>query len=171
MARAGGRLAWLGMGLAALLASSPALAQSGMDKDSDGAFTGIAIVTDDLKWFKLFESPKTPQISGQDVFRPNDRGALALIFSNAEAKRGVVRIECDVTAFDAKGSNRIVDGAACYEGPAYPDNVLVPALLDIQFEIEDTDPAGPAGFKVVMRDMHSGREVQLKVGFDQDTAR
>jgi hypothetical protein len=164
--------ACLALALVALLAlSTSAQAQSGADKASSGRFTGIAIVTGDLKWFRLFESPEPPEIRGKDVFRPGERGTVALIFSNAQPRGGIVRVECDITAFDPKGSSVIVDDAVCYEGPFYGDNVLTPALLDLQFEIGKNDADGLAGFKIVLRDVNSGRRVNLAVAFDQDTGK
>lgn len=164
--------ACLGLALAALLAtSSPTLGQSASDKDSDGPFTGLAIITDDLKWYKLFESPKTPVLSVKDVFGPNERGALALIFSNAQPRNGVVKVECDVTAFDPRGKKPIVDDGACYDGPFYGENILVPALLDLQFETSKEDPPGRAGFTVTMHDVHSGRKVKLTVAYELEAGK
>lgn len=142
-------------------------AAEGTDKDSDGAFTGIALITDDPRWYDLFAQPETPNISGKDEFAPGDRGALALVFSNAEAKDGAVRVTCDVTAIDPSGSKLIVDDGPCYEGPYNGDNILHPVLLDLQFEIGPDDPAGRAGFEITLTDVHSGREVQLAVDFTQ----
>ncbi|MEQ1900029.1 MAG: hypothetical protein ABL866_04790 [Devosia sp.] len=164
--------ACFGLALAlALAVSTGALAQSGSDKDSDGKFTAIAIVTGDLNWFKLFESPKTPVIKGKDVFGPGEQGTVALIFSNAKPNGGTVRVECDISAFDPKGSSVVADDAVCYEGPFYGENVLTPALLDLRFKIGKNDPDGRAGFKITLHDVNSGRRVTLNVAFEQDTGK
>jgi hypothetical protein len=152
--------------VAAICLAGPAAAE-GTDKDSDGAFTGIALITDDPRWYDLFAQPETPNISGKDEFAAGDRGALALVFSNAEARDGVVRVTCDVTAFDPSGSELIVNDGPCYEGPYNGDNILHPALLDLQFEIGPDDPTGRAGFEVTLRDAYSGRTVDLRVEFSQ----
>ena len=76
--------------VAALTASVSA--QDAADQKHDGKFTGIAIITKDLKWYDLFNKPDPPQISGEDTFRPGERGALVLIFSNPEPRQGFVKI-------------------------------------------------------------------------------
>jgi len=148
-----------------------ASAQSSLstDKRSDGAFTGIALITDDLSWYELFQRPEPPRISGEDQFGPGERGSLAIIFSNAEPNGGTVRVECDIRAFDPKGSRIVIESGLCYEGPYGGDNVLHPALLDIQFEIAPDDPAGQAGFEITLRDANSTRMVTLTVEFTQRT--
>lgn len=154
--------------LLALVGSlSSATAQSGSDRQADGDFVGIAMITDDLRWHELFQRPEAPRINGQDRFGPGDRGALAIIFSNAEPRNGAVRIECDITAFDPDGSYTVVDSGICYEGPYYGDGILHPALLDLQFEIGEDDPPGRAGFEVTLRDANSRRDVDLAVAFTQ----
>jgi hypothetical protein len=156
--------------LAATLAGfSPVLAQDDADQKHDGKFTGIAMVTKDLKWFELFSKPETPEIRGAGKFVPGERGAVALIFSNAEPRGGKIKIECDVTAFDPDGSSQVAKSASCYDGPYYGDDILTPALLDIQFEIGKDDPDGKAGFHITARDVYSGRSVKLSVTFVQDT--
>jgi len=145
-----------------------ALAQSsGSDKQSNGTFTGIALITGDLSWYELFRRRETPHIRGQDHFKPGERGALAIIFSNPKPHEGVVRVICDVTAFDPQGSQLVVDSGPCYEGPYLGPNILHPALLDLQFEIGANDPSGRAGFEIALRDGHSGRQVDLAVSFTQ----
>ncbi len=155
--------------LASLMGASAALAQDGADQKHDGKFTGIAIITDDLKWFDLFSKPETPRIHGKRAFAPGERGALALAFSNAEPQQGIVRIECDITAFDPDGSSEVAKAAPCYEGPYYGDNILTPALLDLQFEIGEDDTEGRTGFRIAARDVHSGRSVKLSVAFTRGT--
>lgn len=151
------------------LGGPSALAQDGSDQKHDGKFTGIAIVTGDLKWFELFNKPETPQLSGKDKFRPGERGAVALIFSNAEPRQGQIKIECDITAFDPERTTQVLESGTCYEGPYYGDNILTPALIDLQFEIGQDDPAGRSGFRITARDAYSGRSVKLSVAFTQDT--
>jgi len=150
-----------------LFSNIGAWAQDGSDKQSDGDFTGIAMITDDLEWYDLFQRPETPEIKGQDRFEAGQRGSLVIIFSNAEARDGVARIMCDITAFDPEGSRLVVDSQPCYEGPYNGPNILHPALLDLQFEIGPSDPAGQAGFRITLRDAHSGRAVELEVAFTQ----
>jgi hypothetical protein len=162
--------ALLGLVLVAMLAVAPtAASDTSVNKQNDGKFTGIAMVTSDLKWFKLFESPKTPEIKGKDSFRPGEWGAIAVIFANAEPRKGVVKVECDITAFDPKGSTVILKGGKCYEGPYYGDFVLTPVLIDLHFEIKADDAPGRAGFKITLRDVYSKRSVKLTVDFQQDT--
>lgn len=156
--------------LASLLFSGTAVAQSSSDKASDGAFTGIALITDDPNWHQLFQRPETPHISGVDRLAGGERGTLAIIFSNAEPRDGMVSIVCDVTVFDPAGSRLIVDSGPCYDGPYAGPNILHPTLLDLSFGIGEDEPEGKAGFKVTLRDAHSGREVDLEVGFTQGGA-
>ena len=158
------------LSLALLLLSGTALAQSSNDKASDGEFTGIALITDDPNWYQMFQRPETPQIRGVDRLAGGERGTLAIIFSNAEPRGGVVSIVCDVTAFDPAGSRLIVDSGPCYEGPYAGPNILHPALLDLSFGVGQDEPEGKAGFKITLRDAHSGREVELEVGFTQGGA-
>ena len=146
-----------------------AMAQSISDKTSDGEFTGIALITDDTGWYELFQRPEPPEISGRSVFAPGTRGALALIFSNAEPRGGNAKVECDITAFYPEGERVVVvEGGTCYEGPYRGDNILHPALVDLQFEVEVGDPAGQSGFEITMRDANSGREVELTVNYAQE---
>jgi len=146
---------------------SSAQPDNGMDKQSDGQFTGLAFITDDAKWYELFDRPETPQLSGKSHFGPNEKGALALIFSNAEAKNGEVEIRCDIQAFDPEGSREIADNDVCYKGPFRGPNILIPTLLDLRFGMGPDEPNGTSGFSVTMRDVHSGREVDLEVSFTQ----
>ncbi len=170
MRRIVGQFRFLAVVVAAILAAAaPAAAQtSSSDKDSSGQFTGIALITDDPNWRELFKRPETPQISGASRFKPGQRGVLAIMFSNAEPRQGRVRVICDVTAFDPKGSHSVVRSAPCYEGPFAGPNILHPVALDLQFEIGADDPAGRAGFEVTLRDAHSRREVELHVTFIQE---
>ena len=154
---------------ALLMGTSSVLAQDGSDTQSDGKFTGIAIITGDVKWFDLFAKPETPHIQGQDKFGPGERGALAIIFSNAKPRGGIVKVECDIIAYDPEGTKPVVKSGKCYEGPYYGDNILHPALLEIQFEGDKDDPAGRAGFEITLRDVYSGRSVKLSVAYEQVT--
>ena len=156
-------VATFALGAGAAHAQSP----DGHDKQSDDQFTGIAMITDNLDWYDLFQRPEPPEISGQDRFDAGERGSLVLIFSNAEPRDGVARIICDITAFDPEGSRLVVDSQPCYEGPYRGPNILHPALLDLRFEIGPSDPAGLAGFRILMRDARSGRRVGLEVAFTQ----
>ena len=162
-------VAWLIIAASFALAAGAAMAQSpdGHDKQSDGQFTGIAMITDDLEWYDLFQRPEPPQINGPDRLEAGERGALVIIFSNAEPRDGMAKITCDITAFDPTGSRLVAEDETCYEGPFRGPNILHPALLDLQFEIGPADPEGRAGFEITLRDAHSGREVQLKVAFTQ----
>jgi hypothetical protein len=152
--------------LSALLLVNTANAQSS-DKDSDGVFTGIALITDNPRWHELFQRPEVPQISGVSRLTAGERGTLALLFSNAEPRNGMVKIACDVTAFDPNGSRSVVESGPCYEGPFSGPNILHPTLLDLSFAIGADEPEGQAGFKVKLRDVHSGRTVDLTVSFTQ----
>lgn len=140
---------------------------AGIDKASSGRFTGIAFVTDDLKWYERFARPELPEIKGHDQFVAGERGTLGILFSNAEARDGVVKIVCDVTVFDPDKSRLIVDSGPCYEGPYRGPNILHPALLELHFTIGAKDPVGKAGFKITLRDAHSRRSVKLAVDFLQ----
>ena len=82
-----------------------------------------------------------------------------------------MKIECDITALDPKGSSVVARSATCYEGQYGGDNVLHPALLDLQFEVTENDKAGRAGFEIVLRDAYSTRSVVLHIYYEQDTAR
>jgi hypothetical protein len=157
--------------LAASLGNAAALAQSSQttDKESDGSFTGIALITDNLSWYELFQRPEPPEISGKDQFGTGERGSLAIIFSNAQPREGTVRVECDIRAFDPNGSRTVIESGLCYEGPYAGDNILHPGLLDIQFEIGPNDPPGRAGFEITLRDANSPRSVTLTVEFTQGT--
>jgi hypothetical protein len=164
----------VGLAFAALLAgSSVAVAQplQPIDRESSGNFTAIAIVTSDIGWYDLFRRPETPHIRDTEHFAAGQTGALAIIFSNAKPRDGKIKVECDVTAFDPKGSSTVVDGGTCYEGPYFGDGVLHPALLDVRFDIGPNDPPGRAGFKVTLRDAQSGRRVNLEVGFVQGASK
>lgn len=156
-----------GLFLAYCALSSGAMAQSSSDKASDGDFTGIALITDDPNWYALFQRPETPEISGVDRVGGGERGTLAIIFSNAEPRDGVAKILCDVTAFDPTGSRLIVDSGPCYEGPYAGPNILHPTQLDLSFGIGEDEAEGEAGFEITLRDVHSGRVVELTVGFTQ----
>ena len=161
---------WLLGGLAALAmhaATTNAFAQSDYDKQSDGQFTGLALITDDPNWHLQFQRPSTPAIDGRDHFKAGESGTLALIFSNAEPRQGNVKIVCDVIAFDPQGSRKIVDAGPCYEGPYAGPNILHPTLLDLNFTIGPNDPKGLAGFRIVLRDAYSDRKVELAVAFTQ----
>jgi len=161
--------------LTLILIGSAAGAQSSgpvtSDKGSDGTFTAIALITDDLAWHEKFRQPQTPQIDGRGHFAPGQRGALALIFSNAEPRQGKVKIACDVTAFDPAGSRVLVKAGPCYDGPFAGPNLLHPTGLDLHFTIAPDDPQGLAGFRVTLRDLHSGRAVDLEVSFTQGVRR
>jgi hypothetical protein len=151
------------------MVAGAAAAQSpdGHDKQSDGQFTGIVMVTDDLNWYDRFQRPEPPEISGRDRFEAGERGSLVIIFSNAEARGGTAKVTCDITAFDPEGEHLVAEDALCYEGRYAGANILHPALLDLRFEIGPSDPEGKAGFRVTLRDAHSGREVDLEVAFTQ----
>lgn len=140
---------------------------TGFDKDSDGQFTGLALITDDAKWYELFSRPEPPQISGKSSFGPGEEGSLALIFSNAEPKNGMAEIRCDITAFDPEGSRQVANDNICYKGPYHGRNILHPTLVDLRFAMGQDEPEGKAGFKITMRDVHSGRAVDLNVSFTQ----
>lgn len=139
---------------------------SNSDKQSDGKFTGIALITDDAAWYEKFQRPEIPQINGRDHFSAGQRGALAVIFSNAKPLKGMIKVLCDVTSFDSEGSRVLAKSAPCYEGPDAGTNVLYPTLLDLNFKIGPKDN-GQAGFAVTLHDVHSGRAVDLKVSFAQ----
>ena len=156
-----------GLFLASLALTGIATAQSSSDKASDGQFTGIALITDDPNWHQQFQRPETPEISSVDHLAAGERGTLAIIFSNAEPRDGVAKIVCDVTVFDPSGSRLIVDSGPCYEGPYAGPNILHPTLLDLSFGIGEDEPEGEAGFEITLRDVHSGRVVDLIVGFTQ----
>lgn len=149
------------------LAAGSASAVEPSDKDSDGDFTGLALITDDLKWYEAFNRPETPNLNRRDSLLAGEQGTLALIFASAEAKDGKHSIVCDIVAFDPRGRRTLVEGRSCYEGPARRPYILVPTLLAIDFRITDEDPVGEAGFEITMKDMYSGREVQLTVSFMQ----
>lgn len=142
-------------------------ADTGMDKQSDGRFTGIAVVTDNIDWYDMFQRPEPPQFDGKSHYGPGEQGSLAIIFSNPEPRDGVVRVLCDITARDPAGARQVAADAVCYEGPYLGPNILHPALLDLRFETGDDEPAGQAGFSVELRDAHSGRAVTLDVSFTQ----
>jgi len=156
-----------------LFGSTAAFAQSvdrGLDKASDGQFTGLLLVTENLDWYDMFQRPEPPAFDGKEHFGPGEKGSLAIIFSNAEPQDGVVRVLCDITARDPDGSRQIADNQPCYEGPFLGPNILHPALLDLRFEMGADEPAGEAGFDVTLRDAGSGRQVDLSVSFTQGAA-
>lgn len=152
-------------------ASALAAEPRSTDKASSGAFTGIALVTDDPNWFELFRRPETPEISGKDSFRPGERGVIAVLFSNAEPENGRVAVSCEITAYEPDGTSSRYAPGPCYDGPALPDNVLYPTALDLQFTVGPNDQNGLAGFRIVLRDLNGGQSVALDVSFMQDTAR
>jgi hypothetical protein len=157
-----------GIGLVFLFAFSAVGAEpQTSDKASNGRFTGIALVTSDLDWFDKFQRPETPQIKGKSSFGPGESGAIVTLFSNAEVRNGRVRVECQITAFQPEKERRTYPPGPCYDGPARPDNVLYPSLLDLRFSMGEDEPAGISGFDIVMRDLHSGRSVKLRVSFLQ----
>lgn len=161
------------IGAIVLLATLAASAQSpdrGMDKASDGAFTGLLLVTDNLDWYDMFQRPEPPSFEAKEHFVPGEKGALAIIFSNAEPSDGVVRVMCDISTYNPDGRQQVVDNQLCYEGPFYGPNILHPALLDLKFEMADDEPAGEAGFSVTLRDTNSGRSVDLDIAFTQGPA-
>ena len=161
-------------GLLALGSAHTALAQApdtGMDKQSDGRFTGIAVVTDNVDWYEMFQRPEPPQFDGKGHYGPGDRGSLAIIFSNPEPRNGVVRVLCDIVARDPAETRRVASEAVCYEGPYLGPNILHPALLDLRFEMGADEPAGQAGFSVTLNDAYSGRAVTLDVSFTQGPGR
>lgn len=142
-------------------------ADSGLDKQSDGRFTGLVVVTNDLNWYEMFSRPEVPQFSGKSHFAPGDWGSIAIIFSNAEPQDGHAEIRCNIEAFDPSGTKQVAMNEVCYAGPYRGPNILHPALIDLRFGITAEDPPGPAGFRVTLRDAHSDREVALEVGFTQ----
>jgi hypothetical protein len=151
---------------------SAALGQSDYDKQSDGKFTGLAFITEDVRWYEQFSQPEMPAIDGKNRFLTGERGALALIFSNAEPKDGEVRIECEIVAIEPNGQRTAVgDPQACYRGPYFGDNILHPTLVDLQFEVAEGDPSGQAGFQITMRDVYSGRQLELNVAYQQEQGR
>jgi hypothetical protein len=156
-----------------LLSSMAAWAQSadrGMDKASDGQFTGLLLVTDNLDWYDMFQRPEPPSFEAKDHFVPGEKGALAIIFSNAKPRDGVVRVMCDISTYNPDGRKQVADDQLCYEGPFYGPNILHPALLDLKFEMAEDEPAGEAGFSVTLRDANSGRSVDLDISFTQGPA-
>ncbi len=160
--------------LAVLLCTAAVLAQSadrGMDKASDGQFTGLLLVTDNLDWHDMFQRPEPPSFEAKQHFIPGEKGSLAIIFSNAEPRNGIVRVMCDISTRNPEGSQQVAADQVCYEGPSYGPNILHPALLELKFEMGDDEPAGDAGFAVTLRDAHSGRSVDLDVSFTQGPAR
>lgn len=152
------------LGMSAIAAAQP---DAAFDKRSNGRFTGQAFVTDNLDWYEMFSRPEVPRVNMKSQFAPGESGSLGIIFSNAEAREGTVRVECDVTALDPEGSRVVVSAGVCYEGPYFGDNILHPALLDLRFRIGADDPPGKSGFKVTLRDAHSRRSVNLQVTFMQ----
>lgn len=160
--------------LAVLLCTAVASAQpvgGGIDKASDGPFTGLLLVTDNLDWYDMFQRPEPPSFEAKQHFVPGEKGSLAIIFSNAEPRDGIVRVMCDISTRNPEGSRQVGADQVCYEGPFYGPNILHPALLELKFEMGDEEPAGEAGFSVTLRDAHSGRSVDLDVSFTQGSAR
>lgn len=153
-----------------LLGSTAAFAQpadGGIDKASDGQFTGLLLVTDNLGWYEMFLRPEPPSFEAKAHFGPGEKGSLAIIFSNAEPRDGVVRVLCDITAHDPDGSRQVANDQLCYEGPFFGPNILHPALLDLRFEIGDDEPSGQSGFSVTLLDAYSDRTVDLGIAFTQ----
>ena len=174
MARHAMMLSFLAAGLLAFasvampgIAAAQSPGGSESDKKSDGQFTGIALITDDPGWYESFQRPETPRITGRDHFGPGESGVLAVIFSNATPRQGMLKVTCAITAFDPKGSHALAVSQPCYEGPFAGPNILHPAQLDLRFKIGPDDPAGQAGFKITLHDAYSGREVHLAVSFAQ----
>lgn len=155
-----------------LFVGSNAIAQEAnpSDKKSDGQFTGIALVTNDPNWYEQFNRPETPSLAQIDRLLPGERGVIATLFSNPTVQNGRAKIECTIIAKDADGSSKSFPTGICYEGPARPPNVLYPSLLDLQFEVTESDPFGLAGFDIHMQDAYSDREVLLSVTFLQGRA-
>ncbi|MCY1548414.1 hypothetical protein D9M68_845210 [compost metagenome] len=156
-----------------LFGATAAFAQpvsSGIEKASDGQFTGLLLVTDDLDWYDMFQRPEPPSFEAKEHFGPGEKGSLAIIFSNAAPRDGNVRVLCDITAHDPEGSRQVADDQLCYEGPFYGPNILHPALLDLRFEIGADEPAGRSGFSVTLRDAYSDRAVDLDIAFTQGAA-
>lgn len=150
---------------------SPVLAQPvTQDKKSNGQFVGIALVTDNAQWYRLFERPEPPHINGKSSFKPGESGAIAVIFAGAENRNGRVTVECSVTAIGVDGKRKKFPAGICYDGPARPPGILYPSLLDLRFTIAAQDPRGISTFEIGLRDKVSGRGVTLKVSLMQDTA-
>lgn len=145
-------------------------ADRGIEKASDGPFTGLLLVTDNLDWYDMFQRSEPPAFEAKEHFVPGEKGALAIIFSNAEPLDGIVTVMCDITTRNPQGSQKVAENQVCYEGPFYGPNILHPALLDLKFEMADDEPAGEAGFSVTLRDANSGRAVDLDVSFTQGPA-
>lgn len=137
------------------------------DKRSDGEFTGIAMLTDDVRWYEQFSRPEVPNISGISHVGPGQRAAIALLFSNAKARNGIVKVLCTITATEPNGDETSFPTGTCYEGPARPANVLYPSLLDLQFSGGEDDETGVAKFDIALEDAHSKRKVVLTVSFTQ----
>lgn len=159
--------------LAMVCGTLVAAAQPGdgsIEKASDGPFTGLLLVTDNLDWYDMFQRPEPPSFEAKEHFVPGEKGALAIIFSNAEPRDGIVRVMCDITTYNPQGSQQVAANQICYEGPFNGPNILHPALLDLKFEMADDEPAGEAGFSVTLRDANSGRAVDLDVSFTQGPA-
>lgn len=156
--------------LAVLLGTAVASAQSAnqdIAKASDGQFTGLLLVTDNLAWYEMFQRPEPPTFEAKDHFERGQKGSLAIIFSNAEPRDGIVRVMCDISTHNPEGTRQVAVDEVCYEGPFYGPNILHPALLELKFEMGDDEPAGDAGFSVTLRDAYSGRSVDLAVWFTQ----
>lgn len=156
--------------LAVLGCASGAVSQTtdgGIDKASDGAFTGLLLVTDNVDWYDMFQRPEPPSFEAKEHFGPGEPGSLAIIFSNAEPRDGQVRVLCDIIAHDPEGTREVATNQVCYEGPFFGPNILHPALLDLRFEMGGDEPAGRAGFSVALRDAYSGRAVDLEISFTQ----
>ena len=143
---------------------------NGIEKASDGPFTGLLLVTDNLDWYGMFQRPEPPSFESKEHFVPGEKGSLAIIFSNAEPRDGIVTVMCDINSRNPQGSQQVAENQVCYEGPFYGPNILHPALLDLKFEMAADEPAGEAGFSVTLRDANSGRVVNLDVSFTQGPA-
>lgn len=168
-ARLAGLIAAIVLLTSTLCASAWGAEPRSMDKNSDGAFTGIALITEDLNWFETFQRPETPQFSGKDSLKPSEKAAVATFFSNPRVESGRVRVRCSVTAFEPSGETRALPSGMCYDGPPLPPNTLYPTFLDFKFGVGEDDARGIAGFRITMRDLNSGREVTVVVSFMQDT--
>lgn len=150
-----------------LLAPALGIGDMGFDKQSDGQFTGLAFITGDAQWYEAFSRPEVPRFSGKTTFAPGEEGVLALIFSNAEPRNGMVEIRCDIEAFDPESTREVASDVLCYQGPLYGPNILHPASLDLRFVMGEDEPPGPAGFRITMRDAHTQRTVILEVSHIQ----
>jgi len=137
------------------------------DKQSDGQFTGIALVTNDPVWYEQFNRPETPSLAQITSVAVGERGVIATLFSNPTLKNGNAKVECSLSVTQPDGTSQNLPSGICYEGPARPANVLYPSLMDIQFEVTATDPVGFVTFNINMKDAYSDKAVTLTVTFLQ----